>query len=106
MIEQSFMKSLFHGVIAEELIAPWPEPSNEERDQVAMMLDSIRRFGATIDSAKIDREHEIPPQALQQMKDLGLFGMLIPQEYGGLGLTARAYARITQELAGIDASLA
>ncbi|MGZ3416748.1 MAG: acyl-CoA dehydrogenase family protein [Polyangiales bacterium] len=106
MIEQSFMKSLFHGVIAEELIAPWPEPSAEERDQVALMLDSIRKFGATIDSAKIDREHQIPESALRAMKDLGLFGMLIPQEYGGLGLSARAYARITQELAGIDASLA
>ncbi len=107
MIEQSFMKSLFHGVIAEELIAPYPEASAEERDNVTLMLDSIRKFAeAKVDSAKIDREHEIPDDVLAGMKELGLFGMLIPQEYGGLGLSATAYARITQEIAAIDGSLA
>jgi acyl-CoA dehydrogenase family protein 9 len=106
MGEQSFMKSLFHGVIAEELVAPWPEPSNEERDRVLKMLDAVRKLGSTIDSAAIDREQRIPDDVLASMKRLGLFAMPIPTEYGGLGMSTRAYARVTQELAGIDASLA
>src|SRR5262249_31784475 len=92
-IEQSFMKSLFHGIIAEELVLPYPEPSQEERDNLNLMLDSVRRFAEQkVDAAKIDREHEIPKEVIDGLKELGLFGLLIPQEYGGLGVSATAYA--------------
>lgn len=107
MPEQSFMKSAFHGVLAEEMIIPYPEPSPEERDAINLMLDQVRRFCTDkVDPAKIDREHEIPKDVLEGMKQLGLFGMLIPQEFGGLGLSATAYARVMQEIAGYDGSLA
>jgi acyl-CoA dehydrogenase family protein 9 len=107
MNEQSFMKSLFHGVIAEELIFPFPEFSREERDNTAMILDSVRKFmEANVDPAKIDEEHSIPKNVIEGMKELGLFGMIIPQEYGGIGLSSTSYARVVQEVAGHDASLA
>src|SRR3954464_9680501 len=107
MNEQSFMKSLFHGVIAEELIYPFPELGRDERDNTVMILESVRKFvEANVDSAKIDREHTIPQAVLDGMKELGLFGMIIPQDYGGIGLSSSAYARVMQEVAGLDASLA
>lgn len=107
MQEQSFMKSLFHGVIAEDLIHPYPEMSHEERDNTNLVLDSIRKFfEAEVDSARIDREGAIPDSVLEGMKELGLFGTNIPQEYGGIGLSSRAYARVMQEIASLDASLA
>jgi acyl-CoA dehydrogenase family member 9 len=106
-VEQSFMKSLFHGVIADDLVFPYPESSPEERESLAIMLDSVRRFlEARVDPAKIDREHAIGPDVLQGMKELGLFGLIIPQAYGGIGLSQTAYARVMQEIAGHDASLA
>ena len=107
MAEQSFMKGLFHGVISEELVIPYPEPSQEERDNINLMLDQVRRFCAEkVDAAKIDREHTIPQDVIEGVKQLGLFGMLIPNDYGGLGLSATAYARVMQEVAGLDSSLA
>jgi acyl-CoA dehydrogenase family protein 9 len=107
MDEQSFMKSLFHGVIAESVIFPYPDLSRTEGDNLNIMLDSVRKFcAANVDSAKIDREHSIPQDVLKGLKDLGLFGMMIPQQYGGIGLSATAYARVIQEVAGLDASLA
>ncbi len=105
--EHSFMKALFHGVIAEEMVLPYPEMSGDERDTVRMIVDNVKRFTDTkVDPARIDREHEIPEDVLNGMKELGLFGMSIPEEYGGLGLSNTAYARVMQELGGIDASLA
>jgi len=107
MNEQSFMKSLFHGVIAEELIYPFPELSRDERDNTAMILDSVRKFiESSVDPAKIDREQVIPPSVMEGMKELGLFGMIIPQDYGGIGLSSSSYARVVQEVAAYDASLA
>src|SRR6476646_89000 len=107
MNEQSFMKSLFHGVIAEELIYPYPELGRDERDNTAMILDSVRKFiEQNVDAAKIDKEQVIPESVLNGMKELGLFGMIIPQEYGGIGLSSTSYARIMQEIASYEASLA
>jgi acyl-CoA dehydrogenase family protein 9 len=107
MNEQSFMKSLFHGVVAEELIYPFPEMSRDERDNTTMILESVRKFiESSVDPVKIDREQTIPQAVLDGMKELGLFGMIIPQEHGGIGLSASSYARVVQEVASYDASLA
>jgi len=107
MIEQSFMKALFHGVIAEDMIFPYPEMLSDERENTSMILDSVRRFFAkNVDAAKIDREHTIDPEVMAGLKSLGLFGLQIPTEYDGIGLGAAAYARVMQEIAGLDASIA
>ena len=107
MIEESFMKSVFHGVIEEGVVFPYPEPGQTEVDNLHAMLDSVRRFcAANVDSAKIDRDHTIGEPVIQGLKDLGLFGLLIPQEHGGVGLSVTGYARIMQEVAALDSSLA
>ena len=107
LIEQSFMKSLFHGVIAEDLIFPYPEMPSEDRENTSLILDSVRRFfAASVDAAKIDREHDIGKEVLDGLKALGLFGLQIPTEYDGIGLSSTAYARVMQEIAGLDSSIA
>jgi acyl-CoA dehydrogenase family protein 9 len=107
MREQSFMKSLFFGVIDEGLIFPWPEPNAQELDTVRSLLDNVRRyFDREVDSAAIDREQRIPDEVLRGLKGLGLFGMLVPQSHGGAGLSNTGYARVVQEVAGLDSSLA
>lgn len=107
LLEQSFMKALFHGVIAEDMIFPYPEMPGDDRDNTSMILDSVRRFfNANVDSAKIDREHAIPAEVMDGLKSLGLFGLQIPTEYDGIGLSATAYARVMQEIAGFDGSIA
>lgn len=58
-----------------------------------------------MDGPKIDKEAKIPPETLQGLKDLGLYGQQIPEEYGGLGLGATEYARIA-EITALDGSIA
>src|SRR6516225_954221 len=107
LTEQSFMKALFHGVIAEDMIFPYPEMPAEDRENTSMIIDSVRRyFAASVDSAKIDREHEIPAAVLDGLKSLGLYGLQIPTEHDGIGLSSTAYARVMQEVGGLDASIA
>jgi acyl-CoA dehydrogenase family protein 9 len=107
MIEESFMKSVFHGVIEEKVLFPFPEPTENEADNLNGMLDTVRRFfAANVDSAKIDKDHTIDPAVLKGLKDLGLFGLLIAEEHGGLGLSITGYARVMQEVAGLDSSMA
>ena len=107
MNEQSFMKSLFHGIISEALVFPYPEPAAAEKENVVMMLDSVRKyFAANVDSTKIDRTAEIPKDVLEGVKGLGLFGGLIPESHGGIGLSQTGYARLMQEVSALDSSFA
>jgi acyl-CoA dehydrogenase family protein 9 len=106
MRAQSFTKSLFFGVIDESLVLPWPEPSFDV-GTVTALLDKVRRFfELRVDSAEIDRQQRIPDEVLLGLRDLGCFGLSIPKAHGGLGLTNTACARVVQEIAGLDASIA
>jgi len=107
MREQSFTKSLFFGVIDDALVFPWPEPASGDVAAVTALLDRVRPFfHLKVDSAEIDRQQRIPDEVLGGLKELGAFGLLIPRAYGGLGLTSTGCARVFQEVAGLDASVA
>ena len=104
---RSFSKSLFAGNIEQDLIFPYPEASAEERETLKLLLESVREFARDhVDSAEIDAKGEIPREVLQGLAELGLFGMSVPEEYGGYGFSITAYNRVFEEIAGIDASLA
>lgn len=106
-MEESFLKSVFYGVIPEEMVFPYPEPGREQREHIGLILDGVRAFARKhVDAAAFDRDAEIPAPVLQVMRDLGLFGLSVPTEYGGSGLGATGLARVIQELASYDASLA
>uniref|UniRef100_A0A4X2LFJ1 Acyl-CoA dehydrogenase family member 9 n=1 Tax=Vombatus ursinus TaxID=29139 RepID=A0A4X2LFJ1_VOMUR len=62
-------------------------------------------FNEEVDSQKIDHDGVIPQETLDRLKQLGLFGMLIPEEYGGLGLSHVMYARLG-EICSQDGAIA
>lgn len=104
--DESFVKSLFVGSPAEGLLFPYPEPTRAEVDEINTVLESTRRFFAKHDAARLDREGVIPLETLSGLRDLGLFGLAVPKAYGGAGFGMTAYARVVQELAAYDASIA
>uniref|UniRef100_H3G932 Acyl-CoA dehydrogenase family member 9, mitochondrial n=1 Tax=Phytophthora ramorum TaxID=164328 RepID=H3G932_PHYRM len=83
---------------------PYPKPSEGETETLQMLVDPVNKFFGSVDSRKIDETKEIPPQVLNDMKELGLFGLQIPEELEGLGLSNTGYARVCEEIT--DGSLA
>ncbi len=67
----------------------------------ADVVETVRRFVANevipVASA-LEHADEYPRDIVEQMKDLGLFGVMIPQEYGGLGLDLLTYIGVIEEL--------
>jgi acyl-CoA dehydrogenase family protein 9 len=103
----SFSKSLFFGHVPETMVIPYPRLKPEERENLVLILESFRKFAeAEIDSKKIDEEGRLSPELLKGLKDLGLFGLQIAESHGGVGLSATGYARVIQEVAGTDGSVA
>jgi acyl-CoA dehydrogenase family protein 9 len=101
------MKSLFFGQIREDLIFPYPKPAAETRENVAMILDSIQKFAKDkVKTAEWDEKGEMPREILSHLAEMGMCGLAVPEEFGGLGLPQIGYARIFQEVASIDPSIA
>ncbi|MDW3685528.1 acyl-CoA dehydrogenase family protein [Cupriavidus sp. CV2] len=72
-----------------------------DAETLEALLDSIRRFvrEELVPAERlVDETDEIPPRIVQGMKDLGLCGITIPEEYGGLGLTTEEEALAAIEL--------
>jgi alkylation response protein AidB-like acyl-CoA dehydrogenase len=70
-------------------------------DEQRAIVEMVRQFTdeqILPSAAHYDREDEFPEPIVEQMKELGLFGVTIPEEYGGLGLDLTTYAMIVEEL--------
>jgi len=104
----SFMRSLCLGEILEEMIFPFPTIKKEEQDTLRAMFDSLGSWlkPKAKDFRQWDEDGKMPPEFIQSMREMGLFGLVISEQYGGLGLSSSAYSRTMQELAGYDGSLA
>src|SRR6266446_3371344 len=102
----SFGKSLFFGDILEDQLFPYPEMLRDQAELVKPICETIDKYMAEIDTRKLDRVGEFPPELLQSLKEIGLFGMIVPEEHGGLGLSNTGYARVMQQVASWDASIA
>ena len=93
-------KQLAAAMIAGLLMAP----EQKDRPDVSRMVD---RFldGKEADFAKWDRDAHQPDEFVQALRELGLFGLIIPEEFGGLGLSNAAYARVLSETSSHDSSI-
>ena len=72
-----------------------------DRDTLAMLIDGVRRFVEN-ECVPLEREiaeqDKVPDNLVAQMRQLGLFGFAIPQEYGGLGLDMEEEVLLVFEL--------
>jgi hypothetical protein len=103
----SFVSELFMGRLRPELVFPFPAQEAADRQAGDEVLAQVKAFLASeVDADRIDREKEIPPEVIDGLRQLGLFGIKIPKEYGGLGLSQLNYNRIIELVASHCASTA
>jgi alkylation response protein AidB-like acyl-CoA dehydrogenase len=101
----SFAKGLFLGRFPLELIHPFPQPSEADEERTRAFLDKLREFLDTVDGNVIERDAQIPDEYVKGAAALGCFGMKIPAEYGGLGMSQVAYNRALVMVASVNPSL-
>ncbi|MBI4545796.1 MAG: acyl-CoA dehydrogenase family protein [Gemmatimonadetes bacterium] len=90
----SFVGELFLGRLRLELIHPHPQPDPETEARTAAFLSRLDSFlREHVDPERIEREDRVPPAVIEGLRELGAFGIKIPREYGGLGLSQLGYGR-------------
>jgi len=76
-------------------------PFEEKTDEQKAITEMVRQFAdeqILPNAEHFDHEDEFPTEIVEQLKELGLFGVTIPEEYGGMGLDLTTYVMIVEEL--------
>jgi len=109
--KSSYLRGLFEGAIHDHLLFPYPPPL-ERRDPdearvVRRLIDGLRELQrrGVIDSARFDEEEQVSEESIRAFAEMGMLALTIPKQYGGLELSATAYARVFAALSTIDPSL-
>ena len=101
----SFVREIFSGVLRFDLIHPYPQDDPEEGQLARPFLERLEMLLAKVDSDRIEREREIPGEIIEELREIGAFGIKIPKKYGGLGLSQRTYVKAIGKVTAVDGSL-
>ncbi len=91
----SFTAEMFRGDFRWDLLHPYPEQDEEDKKIGDELIAKIRVvLEEHLDPIEVDETREYPKKVLEELAKIGIFGMKIGKEYGGLGLTVTNYSRI------------
>jgi alkylation response protein AidB-like acyl-CoA dehydrogenase len=102
----SFGQELFMGRLRLDLVHPHPEPDPKEQRRAATFMERLEGFlRERVDAEEIDRLGKVPEPVVEGLAGLGAFGIKVPPEYGGLGLSQYSYNRAMGLVASMSAAL-
>ncbi len=102
----SFVREMFEGSFRLDLVHPFPAPDPADLERARPFMERLERFmRERVDSDTIDREGKIPSYLVKALGDLGAFGIKIPTEYGGLGLSQYSYTHAIGLVTSQDGNL-
>merc|ERR1719150_695220 len=100
----SFVQNVFRGMIEPTQVFPFPVALDEEQRENLEMLVPIaeRVMEEQNDPLLNDQLETVPENTIQALRELGAFGLQVPVELDGVGLTNTQYARLTEVVGGND----
>lgn len=103
----SFMKGLFNNEIAEETLLRYPFFDSQKESDFTLMSETIEAWlEENAKSASFDANKKLPDEVLGGLKELGLFGLIIPEAFGGAEFNQTLYTRTLQLINAYDTSIA
>ena len=105
-VHPSFVGTLFDGQPKFELLFPFPRQAEADKRLGDAVCANVAQFlGNHVDPDAIERTGHIPRAVLDGLAQLGCFGLKIPKEYGGQGLSLTNYNRVLQLVASVSPAL-
>jgi alkylation response protein AidB-like acyl-CoA dehydrogenase len=101
----SFARGLYLGEFDLSLIHPHPQPSAADAARGDAFLARLATYCETLDGNKIERDDRISDEDIKGLTELGVFGMKVPREYGGLGLPLVYYGRALMLIGSVHPSI-
>ncbi len=91
-VNPSFTKSVFLGEVREDLIFPFLPLTNDEKESLAAILDSMHDWGCVVPGTprKFDHDGRVSRRGpTTGSTELGLMGLSIPEKYAGFGASPK-----------------
>lgn len=105
--KSGFGMGLYFGNFDSSKIFPYPEVPQKERESLSQFLSNVRDFSEKmINPDWIDHHSEIPFSVIKGLAKLGVLGMTVPKECGGLGMSQHAYCKTIEIISARCASTA
>lgn len=105
----SFSRGLFLGKLSSDSVFPYPVQtglSAETKETLGMLVEPTKKFFAEVNNAAANDENSgAPKEILEQLKGMGAFGLMVPEEFEGAGLNNTGYARAVEIVGGADLGL-
>ena len=98
-----FLEELYQGTYREDLLFASGSPVDN-----AKVTDFVERYHAVVrryNPLDLEKDTRIPDSLMRELKDIGIFGLTIPTEYGGLGFTPSEYLAVVEAMARSDMAL-
>jgi len=103
----SFSLQLFMGRFESKMLHPFPHQSAEEKKIGDELCQKVEEYlQNNLDADEVDETRTIPDEVIKGLKEIGLFALKIPKDYGGLGLSQINYNRIMMKVASYCGSTA
>jgi len=104
---KSFVQNIFRGIVEPEQAFPYPNSlDQDQRDTLEMLVPITEKFFMEQnDPLKNDADAKVPEHTVQGLRDLGAFGLQVPEVYGGVGLTYTQYGRLTEIVGANDLAI-
>lgn len=103
----SVVGSFFYGEIDENSVLPYPKFTSEQVEMAKEMTNAVAKFcESAFDPVKMDEEACIPEEVISGLAALGLCGLAVEEQYGGMELDYSLYSRVFAEVASYDGSVA
>lgn len=103
---RSFAGDLFMGRFALDHVYPFPlQPAADVEAGRPFLAELNQILKYEVDADQIDADGEIPDAVIDRLAKLGAFGIKVPKEYGGLGLSQLNYCRAAMLLGSVDGNL-
>lgn len=101
---KSFAVNIFKGQIQTAQVFPFPSALNEEQEQfLRELVGPVNKFFEEVnDPAKNDALEKVEDHTMQGLKEMGAFGLQVPADLGGLGLSNTQYARLVEIVGSHD----
>jgi alkylation response protein AidB-like acyl-CoA dehydrogenase len=94
-----FVKNIYWGNLRQDMIFPYPEEPAEERKRCDKLLEELDAYFENEHPAvEIDQNQEIPEWVIKRYFEMGVFGMIVPKEYGGQGFGVTSYNRVLERI--------
>uniref|UniRef100_A0A5S6Q3M2 Very long-chain specific acyl-CoA dehydrogenase, mitochondrial n=1 Tax=Trichuris muris TaxID=70415 RepID=A0A5S6Q3M2_TRIMR len=105
---KSFAMNMFRGQVEVEQVFPFPQVLDGEGvDTLMMLVEATEKFFTEVNNAaKNDEMADFDPKVVASLKELGAFGLQVPTQYGGLGLTNTQCTRLVEIVGANDLAVA